>query len=379
MSDQVLFLHPPFDRAEFLERVLGPARSERTLRAAAVPGLRLAADAGLERVALVDDPKAKTRGALLAPGEGERERLDYLMAVLGALPVPAAAEPDDGGTAVPALAYRFASRPVPEGGWPDCNVDERVARFGEMLPEMMGHLSTRSAAEVAGLLPGIAIRALARSRGPASVKPLGLGAGLTAGDVERMEREFSYARYFAMEEHRLRHRRFDGTMSAPLDRAVFTSGDAVTVLPYDPRARTVLLIEQFRAGPNARRDPRPWCLETVAGRCDRAGETLEATARREAREEAGLELGRLELVSAYYPSPGIVAEHLTAFVAEADLSRAGGATHGLDEEHENIRTLVVPLEAALAAVDSGEINTGPLMISLLWLERHAARLRALWT
>ena len=41
----------------------------------------------------------------------------------------------------------------------------------------------------------------------------------------------------AMEEHRLRHRRFDGAMSEPLDRAVFTSGDAVTVLPFDPRAR----------------------------------------------------------------------------------------------------------------------------------------------
>ena len=33
------------------------------------------------------------------------------------------------------------------------------------------------------------------------------------------ERAFSYARYFAMEEHRLRHRRFDGAMSEEIDRA----------------------------------------------------------------------------------------------------------------------------------------------------------------
>ena len=123
-----------------------------------------------------------------------------------------------------------------------------------------------------------------------------------------------------MEEHRLRHRRFDGGMSDALDRAVFTSGDAVTVLPFDPRAGTVLLIEQFRAAPYARRDPHPWCLETVAGRCDRP-EPPEATARREAREEAGLELGRLERIAGYYPSPGIAAEYITAFVAEADLGR----------------------------------------------------------
>ena len=145
-----------------------------------------------------------------------------------------------------------------------------------------------------------------------------------------------------MEEHRLRHRRFDGGMSDALDRAVFTSGDAVTVLPFDPRAGSVLLIEQFRAGLHARRDPHPWCLETVAGRCDRI-EPPEATARREAREEAGLELGRLERIAGYYPSPGTMAEFITAFVGEADLGGAGG-THGLAEEHEDIRALVVPLE-----------------------------------
>ena len=127
----------------------------------------------------------------------------------------------------------------------------------------------------------------------------------------------------------------------------------------------MLLIEQFRAGPHARRDPRPWCLETVAGRCD-ALEPPEATARREAREEAGLELGRLERIAAYYPSPGIVAEYITAFVGEADLGGAGGV-HGLPEEHEDIRALVVPLEAALAAVATGEINNAPLMLSLYWL------------
>ena len=145
-----------------------------------------------------------------------------------------------------------------------------------------------------------------------------LGSHFGAADVAPITRQFSYARFFGMEEHRLRHRRFDGTMSEKIDRAVFTSGDAITVLPFDPRAGTVLLIEQFRAGPHARRDPRPWSLETVAGRCDES-EPPEATARREAREEANLELGRIERIAAFYPSPGIVAEHITAFVAEADL------------------------------------------------------------
>jgi nudix-type nucleoside diphosphatase (YffH/AdpP family) len=218
------------------------------------------------------------------------------------------------------------------------------------------------------------VRALARSRGPSTATPVALGAGLGAADVDAAERAFAYARYFAIEEHRLTHRRFDGGTSDLLERAVFTSGDAVTVLPYDPRRNAVLLIEQFRSGPWARRDPRPWCLETIAGRCDRI-EPPEATARREAREEAGLELGRLERIAGFYPSPAIIAEYIVSFVGEANLDGAGG-THGLAEEHEDIRAVVVPLADALAAVASGEINTAPLMLSLLWLERNAARFQA---
>ena len=227
----------------------------------------------------------------------------------------------------------------------------------------MGHFGRRAAEEMPGLLDGIGIRALARARGPESgVTDDRSAAGSAPRDVEAIEREFSYARYFGVEEHRLRHRRFDGGMSEAIDRAVFTSGDAVTVLPFDPRAGSVLLIEQFRAGPYARRDPHPWCLETVAGRCDRI-EPPEATARREAREEAGLELGRIERIAATIRRRGSMAEYITAFVGEADLGGAGG-THGLAEEHEDIRALVVPLEAALDALAAGEISNAPLMLSL---------------
>jgi len=72
-----------------------------------------------------------------------------------------------------------------------------------------------------------------------------------------------------------------------------------------------------------------------------------------------------------------MSEFITAFVGEADLGSAGGV-FGLPEEHEDIRAQVVPLAEALAAVESGEIDAAPLMLSLGWLEKHAARLRASW-
>ncbi len=118
-------------------------------------------------------------------------------------------------------------------------------------------------------------------------------------------------------------------------------------------------------------------LEVVAGLRDRV-ESPEETARREAREEAGLELGRMVQVAAYYPSPGAMTEFITSFIAEADLSRKTEGLHGLDSEHEDIRTLILPREEAMAALERGEARNAPLMIALYELERRRAELAESW-
>lgn len=247
--------------------------------------------------------------------------------------------------------------------------------LAEMVEEIAGWAGRIPEAEAAGLLRMTKARALARVRGREAP-----GATLRTGrgpeDVEIREVERPFVGFFALERHRLRHRRFDGGVSEEIDRLVFASGDAVTVLPYDPRRDRVLMIEQFRAGPHARKDRLPWCLETVAGRCD-AEESLEETVRREAREEAGLELGRVERILGYYPTPALAAEHITSFVGEADLGGEHGV-FGLDSEHEDIRAFAVPRPEAMAGIASGEINNAPLAISLLWLELNVERLRREW-
>ena len=65
-------------------------------------------------------------------------------------------------------------------------------------------------------------------------------------DVAVLTRAERFAGFFAVEEQGLRFRRFDGTLSDPVNREAFVSGDAVTVLPYDPVRDRVLLVEQFR-------------------------------------------------------------------------------------------------------------------------------------
>lgn len=195
------------------------------------------------------------------------------------------------------------------------------------------------------------------------------------GDVDLIARAEPYAAFFSVEEYDLRHRRFAGGMSAPMRRAVFVSGDAATVLPYDPVRDRVMLIEQFRAGPFGRGDPQPWMLEPIAGRID-PGETPEQAIHREAQEEAGLTLQALEKVGEYYPSPGMLAEYLYSYVGLADLPDAGPRLGGLASEQEDIRTHLMPFAQMMALIGAGELQVGPLLLSAWWLAANRERLRA---
>ena len=192
--------------------------------------------------------------------------------------------------------------------------------------------------------------------------------------VEIQRRDLPYAKYFDAEDIALRHKRFDGSMSDPMLRSVFRSADAVTVLPYDPVLDQVVLVEQFRPGAFVRGDANPWVLEPVAGRCD-GDEPVEVVAEREMVEEAGLTLLSLESIGNYYPSPGCLSEYLYSFVGVVDLSDAQTGVHGLEVENEDIRTHFLTFDAAMALVQSGEADNGPLLLSLYWLAANRARLR----
>lgn len=276
---------------------------------------------------------------------------------------------------VTALIY-IPTREFPDGGpfdlaaWQDKWGDINVAAAADV----MAQFGQRPAAEVMARYTSILTRAASRlaaaKGGPTTVR-----RAASPGDVEVSAHNQPYADFFAIEEFQLRHRRFDGTMGPELKRAVFVSGDAATVLPYDPATDRVMLVEQFRMGPLGRGDAQCWSIEAIAGRVD-PGETPEQTARREAVEEAGLTLGPLHRVHGYYPSPGAKTEYLHSFVAECPLPDDAAGLGGLPGEGEDIRSHIMPFADAMALLDSGEIENAPLIVSLYWLAAHRDKLRA---
>lgn len=194
-------------------------------------------------------------------------------------------------------------------------------------------------------------------------------------DVEVVEREACFRGFYQLDRLHLRHRLFAGGMGKLINRELFVRHDAVCVLPYDPQRDCVVLIEQFRVGA-LDKSVNPWLIELVAGLIDK-DEQPEEVARREAVEEAGLELAELWPLTQYYPSPGGSDERVHLYVGRCDSHGAGGV-HGLEEEGEDIRVLVWSLDEALAALDDGRIDNAASIIALQWLALNRDKVRERW-
>jgi ADP-ribose pyrophosphatase len=133
---------------------------------------------------------------------------------------------------------------------------------------------------------------------------------------------------------------------------------ASAVLPVlgDPGSENpaILLIRQFRHAAGE------WLLEVPAGRLD-VGESPEACARRELREETGCSAAEIAPLTTILTTPGFSDERIHLFVATG-LTRGESAR----EADEFIEPVTLSLSDALEKVRSGEIRDGKTIATLLF-------------
>lgn len=247
--------------------------------------------------------------------------------------------------------------------------------------EIMGYRGQLPASKVASMFAMIQARSASwvRAQGegvpptPPASQPVPQ-TQMRRGDVKVEHSSRPYAEYFAVEEQVLSYRKFDGDFSDPVHRGVLLTPDVALVLPYDPKRDRVLLVEQFRMGPWVRGDQQPWQYESVAGRID-PGETPQDCARREAKEEAGLELKDLIEIHQGYASPGCSMEYYYSYLALSDLPDDLAAVGGLKSEAEDIRSHLLSFEAVMALFEQGELRVMPVAMAVLWLAQNRERLR----
>ncbi len=141
-------------------------------------------------------------------------------------------------------------------------------------------------------------------------------------------------------------------------REVVEHPDAVVILAIRDDGN-IAFVRQWRhpAG-------RP-LLELPAGRID-PGESPEETARRELREEVGLNPGRLDFARGFYVAPASLDEFLHGFIARDCTESPLEA-----DEDEELIVEWKPLGEAIGLVESGEIIDAKSVILIQYLALEA--------
>ncbi len=157
----------------------------------------------------------------------------------------------------------------------------------------------------------------------------------------------------------------DGHAVAEVQREVIDHGHGAAVLPYDAERGVVLLVRQWRAAAFVAGWEHP-LLEACAGKLE--GDEPEACIRREAVEELGYRLDRIEPVGFFFSTPAVDQEKIHTFIAPftpVDRVAEGG---GLAEEGEDIEVVEMAFDEAYALIASGGIVDAKTIILLQHLK-----------
>lgn len=146
----------------------------------------------------------------------------------------------------------------------------------------------------------------------------------------------------------------------PQSREVYDRGNGATILLYNRPKKTVLLIKQFRMPTYVNGNPTGMLLETCAGLLD--NDSPEDCIRKEAIEETGFAVGKVDKLFEAYMSPGSVTEIVHFFAAEYDESQRQNAGGGVEDE--DIDVLEVPFTQAMAMIKDGRIKDGKTIMLL---------------
>jgi len=178
--------------------------------------------------------------------------------------------------------------------------------------------------------------------------------------VRHLDEQLLSDNWFILKKYTFELRRQDGSWQQQ-SREAYDRGHGATILLYSRDKKTVVLTRQFRL-PVYLHDNNGYLIEAAAGLLDNASPEQRIIA--EAEEETGFKVAQPEKIFEAFMSPGSVTEKLYFFIAEYSEKDRSGQGGGLAEEGEDIEVLEWPLERALEAIRSGEIQDGKTIMLL---------------
>ena len=177
-----------------------------------------------------------------------------------------------------------------------------------------------------------------------------------------------YSGFFQMNEISLKYKKYNGNWSNTIKRELFGGAQVSAVLPYDPKQKEIVLVQQFRPG-TISKNVNNYLNEIVAGIID-PGENPEETAKRECLEETGCKVKKLIPIQGYFPAPGSSESFYHLFLAEIETFNGIRIT-GLETENEDILVQSYKVENVKKMLENGEFLNGLTLIALQWFFLNA--------
>jgi nudix-type nucleoside diphosphatase (YffH/AdpP family) len=145
-------------------------------------------------------------------------------------------------------------------------------------------------------------------------------------------------------------------------RESYDRGNGATILLYNSKKNSVILIKQFRMPTYINGNETGMIIETCAGLLD--GDDPITCIIKETEEETGYKVQNVQKVFESYMSPGAVTEIIHFFIAPYDESMKVSDGGGLDVEHEDIEILELDFQDAQNMIKNGEIKDAKTIMLL---------------
>ena len=178
-----------------------------------------------------------------------------------------------------------------------------------------------------------------------------------------INKEILHSGYFKLYGYTVEHIKHDGSWSNQMKREVFSGAQVSAVLPYDPIAKKIVLIEQFRTGV-IKNNYDPVIKEIVAGNIDN-GESPEKAAIRECKEEIDCDVKNLKKITSYFPAPASSESYYHVFLGQIK-SFEGTKIKGQKDENEDILSKCYSYEEVKKLLKNNQIINGLTIIALQW-------------
>lgn len=174
-----------------------------------------------------------------------------------------------------------------------------------------------------------------------------------------------YKGWSTLRQYVINYTRRDGRKEEHI-REIYDSGDGAAVLMYNPGAKKILLIKQFRLAVLLNSDTDGFILECPAGMLDQ--QHPEETIIKEIREETGYEILKVTKIYEAFATPGAHKEKIHFFVAQYDAENLKHKGGGDISEQEDIEVFEFSYEEIPVLLSSGHIIDSKTIVLLQWAQ-----------